>query len=135
MRSKTMSVRLPNSWILGAACALAVCLNGAARLGAQDQLDKFKAKEQVNAQKTLSDVKGLLEQATKDRATNPHKAKINLQDALSRLEGNNGLSDSDRAALRKQVQAQLSGLTTAIREQEAEVARLAKEAEDRAIKE
>jgi hypothetical protein len=83
----------------------------------------------------MADVKGMLEQAAKDRATNPHKAKITLEDALSRVQGDTSLSDSDRAALRKQLQTQLAGLTTAIREQQAEVARLAKEAEDRAAKE
>ena len=60
-----MSVRLPQ--ILGIACSLAFGLCGTARLHADDYLNKFKAKQVVDAQKTVADVKGMLDQAQRIR--------------------------------------------------------------------
>jgi hypothetical protein len=113
---------------------VAVGLCSLANLRADDYLNKFKAKAEVDAQKTLSDVKGLLDQAFKVRNTNPQAARVLLTDGLSRLDNANSVSDADRAAMRKQIQTRLNEINVLVREQTAQAALETKRAEEKAIK-
>jgi hypothetical protein len=129
------AVRLSNTWMIGASCALVVSLCGLANLHADDYLNKFKAKAQVDAQRVVADVKGLLDQAIKVRNTNPQAAKVLLTDGLSRLDNAYGVNETERTALRNQLQTRLNEITVLVRQQEATAAVEAKKAEDQAIKE
>jgi len=128
------AVRLSNTWIFGASCALVLSLCSVANLHAGDYLKKFKAKSEVDAQRVVADVKGLLAQALKVRDTNPQAAKALLNDGLSRLDNSNSVSETDRTALQKQIQARLNEINVLMRQHEAAAVLEAKKAEDKAIR-
>jgi len=126
------AVRRSNTFTLSVCCALAVSLCAFANLRADDYLNKFKAKSEVTAQKTLSDVKGLLEQAYKIRETNPQAAKVLLTNGIALLDNAPSVGEVDRASLRKQLQTRLNDLNTLVREQEVQAALEAKRVSDKA---
>jgi hypothetical protein len=128
------AVRLPKSWILGAVCALAVGLCGVATVNADDYLNKFKSREQLDQQKVVADVNALMDLALKTRTTNPKLARTYLQDGLNRVDLAQKLSDAQRTTLRAQLQARLNQLDGIVREQDAEAAIAARRAEEKAIR-
>jgi len=128
------AISLPKSCILGAVCALAVGLCGVASVRADDFLNKFKAREQLDAQRATSQIKGLIADAAKVRTTDPRQAQAHLQNALKLVNNADSLPEAERASLRSQVQSQLTQLDGIVRERDAEAAFAAKRAEEKAIK-
>jgi hypothetical protein len=103
-------------WTLLAAFAVAAGLALAGSGRAQD-LDRFQAKEAINAQKTVSEIRNLLATARKQEAKDPAQAKVLLQQARRQLDNATGLPEGDRVALDRQIRAALRSVEATVREQ------------------
>jgi len=102
-----------------AALSLAVVfLSGA--VSRADDLDRFKAENEIKAQKLTADVKAALAQARTLERSDPARARDVLRQVQRRLEDDAVLPESQRSALLGQVQARLRVVIQAAREKEAE---------------
>jgi len=91
-----------------------------------DDLDRFKAENEIKAQKLKEDVKSALTQSRK--LSDPVKARDALRKVKARLEDDAILPETQRTALLEQVQARLVIVIQAVREQEAEDEAVARKA-------
>jgi len=133
------AVRLPKILVCGAVGALAVLLCGVATLRADDYLKKFKKTTDLNAQKTVAEVKGMLADAQRARTARPQEARVLLQTALARVNDSRDLTEAEAAEFRRQISTGLAGLDALAREQAIQAdlearqsaARLAKDAKQK----
>jgi hypothetical protein len=85
-----------------------------------DDLDRFKAENEIKAQKLAADVKAALTRSRTLERTDPVKARDVLRQVQGRLEDDAVLPEAERSALQAQVRARLRVVIQAVREREAE---------------
>jgi len=103
-------------WILlTATVAVGLILVGQSPVSA-DTLDDAAVRQQIAAQKALSEIKANLSQARKFENTDPEKAKGSLRIAEFLLSEAQGLSEAERADLTQQIQRGLRQVEAALRE-------------------
>ncbi|HYT91880.1 MAG TPA: hypothetical protein VEL76_24415, partial [Gemmataceae bacterium] len=103
-------------WILlTATVAVGLILVGQSPVSA-DTLDDAAVRQQIAAQKALSEIKANLSQARKFENTDPEKAKGSLRIAEFLLSEAQGLSEPERADLTQQIQRGLRQVEAALRE-------------------
>jgi hypothetical protein len=96
-----------------------------------DDLDRFKAENEVKAQKLTADVKAALTQSRTLERSDPVKARDMLRKVQGRLEDDLTLPESERSAFQEQVRARLKAVIQAVRERQAEEEAAARKAEAR----
>jgi hypothetical protein len=106
-------------WTLLAAFSAAAGLTLAATGWAGD-LDRFQAKQAVEVQRVLREVRGLIAEARKQESKDPAQARSLLKQARSQLDDTKGISDRDRSALEQQIRTAMRSVEAALREAEAQ---------------
>jgi hypothetical protein len=93
-----------------------------------DDLDRFKAENEIKAQKLTADVKAALAKSRTLEKSDPVKARDLLRQIQGRLEDDVVLPETERIALAQQVRARLRVVIQAVREREVEEEATAKKA-------
>jgi hypothetical protein len=112
-----MSTSRAQKLAIGVSLAAGLLFAGRVRA---DDLDRFKAENEIKAQKLKEDVKAALSQSRSLERTDPAKARDILRKVQARLEDDVVLSESERTTLAGQVRARLRVVIQAVREREAE---------------
>jgi hypothetical protein len=99
--------------------ALVVGLHPLASRGYSDDLDRFKAENELRAQKLRADVKGALSLAGRLERSDPAGARDLLRRAKTQLEDDVVLPERERTRLLQQVQERLQTMIQAVRAKEA----------------
>jgi hypothetical protein len=103
-------------WTFLAAFSVAAGLTFASTSRAGDPLDRFKAKQAIEAQKTLREVRGLIADARRLESKDPSQARTLLRQARGQLADALGVSERERAQLSQQIRNALRSVEAAIRE-------------------
>ncbi len=106
-------------WTAVAAFAAAAGLTLAGRGWAGD-LERFQAKQAVEAQKALREIRGLIADARKLETKDPSQARTLLRQARNRLSDTTGIGDRDRTTLEQQIRTALRSVEAALREADAQ---------------
>jgi hypothetical protein len=99
-----------------------------------DDFDRFRAQQEVAAQKMFEEVKSTLVEARRLERTNPAEATRLLKKCLASVEDDASLSEPQRAALQRQLRTRLREVDDAARarqESDAQAARVAAEKRQR----
>src|SRR2546426_11687691 len=115
--SKEPSMSLVRRWPVAMVFSLAV-LAFAGRSRADDDLDRFKAENQVKAQKLTGEVSAALTQARDLERSDPARARQILRRVLVQLEDASALPERQRESLEQQVRNRINQLTPLIRAKE-----------------
>jgi hypothetical protein len=112
-------LRGPRRHLLTALCAAAGLALASPATARADELDDFKAKESIKAQKAIREVKGLIAEARKQESKNPLRARSLLRQARLSLD-ESSVTEKDRGILSRQITQALKSVEAAIRERDSD---------------
>ncbi len=98
---------------------------------AADELDRFKAKNELAMQKLVGEVNFALSQARALEKTDPARARDLLRQAAAQLEDDTLLPERQRASLHNQVKTRLRDVLQLVRERQARAEQAAQKAADK----